>query len=148
MSRGGARPGAGRKSGGTNRAKLQLEVAAEAGGKKPTPAQRHKALRRQVALCVADDMDESAIAVVMMLPVERLRQLFARELQHGREIVRAVMLARLDALSEGGNVAASKAVLAAAEGDAEPKRDGHGHAPGSLAARALTIINGGKADER
>ncbi len=144
MPRGGARPGAGRKAGRKNRRKLQLEVEAKNEGRTLTPAQKHAALKRQVALCVADNMEADEIAAVLEIPADRLRALFSRELRHGRAIIRAEMLARLEAQSAEGNVAAGKAVLAAADGEGAPGKTVDGHAPGSVAERALRLIEGGR----
>lgn len=111
MSRGGARLGAGRKKGKPNRLKLQLEIAAESVGQKLTPAQRHAALKRQVAICVSDGMPPEKIAVIMGMTIDQLRGAFSRELEHGRELTRAAELFRLDAASAEGKVAASKIIL-------------------------------------
>jgi hypothetical protein len=139
---GGAREGAGRKPGRKNRPKLQLEVVTESHGEKLTPRQRQALLRRQVALMRADSMSDDAIAAVIAIPVDQLRAVFGRELAHGREIIRSEVLARLDQQSESGNVSAGKALLAAADG--EPTTAHGEHAPDSVAARALRIIDGGK----
>ena len=101
----------GRPKGSKNKPRLYLTGEEVEVGKKPTAAQRHQAMKRQVALCVHDGMDEASIAAVLDLTVEKLRALFARELRHGRDLVRAEELMRLDAASADGNVAASKAIL-------------------------------------
>jgi hypothetical protein len=135
----------GRPKGSKNNPKLRLEIQEISPGKRPTPAQRMQALKRQVALYVADGMVESSIAAVMEMPVEKLRAVFRRELLHGREIVRANELRNLDAASAAGSVPASKALLAAANGDPNiPARKEKGVA--GLNEAALRIINGGKRD--
>lgn len=110
MPRGGARPGAGRKMGSRNTPKLQLtseEVSLE---RKPTPAERMRMLKRQVALRVSDGMSKETIASIMGIPVDRLEKIFAHELQHGREIIRGEMLDNLAAGGDAGSVSAARAL--------------------------------------
>ncbi len=143
--RGGKRQGAGRKRGSSNRPKLQLEVEANTAGEKLTATDRVRILKRQVALCVADGMTAETIAAVMKLPIEKLRAVFAHELEHGREIVRADELLRLDAASQGGKVAASKAILAnAGKATAPGKTPKPNETDGEKVTRlALRVLNGG-----
>ncbi len=142
---GGRRDGAGRKRGSLNKPKLQLASGADATQKAPTAAQRTRALKRQVALCVADGMDEISIGAVLGLDVAKLRVLFAHELAHGSAIVRAEMLARLAEAGDAGNVAAQKALLAVVEpvdgagGDVKPS-----NAPDRVVESALRLLQGGK----
>ncbi len=143
--RGGKRQGAGRKRGSTNRRKLQLEVESNTASGKLTAADRMRVMRRQIALCVADGMTAEKIAAVMGLPNEKLRAVFAHELEHGREIVRADELLRLDAASEGGKVAASKIILAnagkaTAPGETPKPNETDGEKVTRLAFR---VLNGG-----
>jgi hypothetical protein len=133
----------GRPKGSKNNPKLRLDAQAIVPGKRLTPAQRMQALKRQVALYVADGMAEPSIAAIMEIPLDKLKAVFGRELLHGREIVRANQLLNLDEASAAGSVPASKALLAAANGDPDPstqKKKG----PSGLNEAALRIINGGK----
>jgi hypothetical protein len=147
MTHGGRRSGAGRKSGSRNRPQFQLEAADDSPEAKPTPAQRHKLLARQVCLCVADNMPVDKIAVVMGMPVDRLQALFPRELAHGREICRAEELMRLDQQAADGKVAASKIIMDVATESASGgggSQAGRGAAKQSANDRMLKLLEGGK----
>src|SRR6266446_6547989 len=95
MPRGGARPGSGPKKGAQYNRRWRLEVESAGPGQKPTAAQRTRALRRQICLCAADGMSVETIAAVLGFSVDKLKALFRRELQFGREIIRAEELARM-----------------------------------------------------
>ena len=136
----------GRPKGSKNHPKLHLEIQEMPTGTKPTPAQRMQALKRQVALCVADGMSEDSIAAVMEMAVDKLKAVFGHELAHGREIVRADELRRLDAASAAGSVPASKALLAAANGSPETEDipTASKNTNDKVTRLALRVMNGGK----
>lgn len=106
----------GRPKGSKNKKKFSLTPEGEAQTENLTPMQRHRLMQRQVALCVADEMDEGVIAEVLGISIDRLKALYPRELRYGREIIRADELMRLDAASAGGSVPASKAILVTSSG--------------------------------
>ena len=145
MQHGGKRTGAGRPKGSKNKPALQLQVEEVQRPVGKSQAQRMRALKQQVALLVSDGMPPGEIAAVLGFSEEKLKAVFQHELTHGKQIIRAQALAQLAAAGEGGNVAASKAILANADGDApktneksgDPDRDRRN-------AAALTILNGGK----
>lgn len=147
MPRGGARPGSGPKPGTKYRKRARLPVATEEGAPKMTQAQRHSALKRHIALCKSAGMNDEAIAEVIQIPLEQLRAAFPRELKFGRDIVLAEELARLDAASASGSVTASKAILAAANGE-NPEIEKGGKRPSGHQATvhrlALQSLQGGK----
>lgn len=140
--RGGKRTGAGRKTGSKNRPRFQLAIADEVAPKKPTPAARMIEQRRQVALLVADDMDEAVIAAVMVLTVDRLKAIFGHELRHGHAIVRAEVLARLNAAGAGGSVSADRALEAITAAAGSKSKLGKKDLANKIAARAS--ISGNK----
>src|ERR1700730_13002304 len=106
MSRGGVRPGSGPKKGAKYNRRLRLESESGVADQKLTPAQRMRALRRQVSLCVADGMVPETIAAILGFETDKLKVVFKHELQFGREIIRAEELARLGEASGEGKVAA------------------------------------------
>jgi len=108
MGHGGKRPGAGRPKGSKE---FRLEIETPDGAKKPSAAERHRLLQRQVVLCVAKGMPTEKISAVLGIDLERLKQVFAHQLEHGPEIAMAEALLRLDAASAEGKVAASKQLL-------------------------------------
>jgi hypothetical protein len=98
-----------------------------------------------VALLTASGMTVAQVAVVVELPVDDLRQRFPRELSHGREIVTAEEMMRLDAASAKGKVAASKLILERIHGTGQPELPAKDDAGDKLTKSALRILNGGKA---
>ncbi len=143
--RGGKRNGAGRPKGSRNKPRLQLEVEDPPKVPGRSQSQRMRELKQMVALLVSDGMAPSAIAAVMGFSEEKLRAVFAHELRHGKQIVRAQALAQLAAAGDGGNVAAAKALLANADGEG-PSLGGSGDVTDRDRRNkaALTILNGGK----
>ena len=147
MPRGGARPGSGPKKGAQYNRRWRLEVESAGPGQKPTAAQRTRALRRQICLCAADGMSVETIAAVLGFSVDKLKALFRRELQFGREIIRAEELARMGEQSAEGKLAATKSLLekltpaSAASGNkrapAEMEND-------RVTQAALKLIKGGR----
>ncbi len=148
MPRGGKRENAGRKPGSRTRPKFALTAAAPAdtAAAKPTPAQKMAIMRRQVALCIADGMNADKIAAIMGLPLAKLRAVFAHELEHGREIIRAEELLRLDSASADGKVSASRIILETAGGDrpSGTKADEDNSENAKITRMALKVLNGGK----
>lgn len=147
MPRGGARPGCGRKRGGRNDPSFELigEENAER-ARKMTRADRHQLLKRKVALCVADGMLPAKIAAVMCIKLERLEALYAHELEHGREIIRAEQLLCADLQSAAGKTAGTKLLLESsnrAGGTPSPKDHAKAEQE-SIVAGALKLISGGK----
>ena len=130
MARGGKREGAGRPKGS---------------GKKQAPpvAAADDEMRGKVALCAADGMDPTAIAIALGISETALRASYAREIDYGRIIIRAEQLAALSAAARDGNAAAAKALLGIATKSetVAPARGGGGD---DLAGRALRILQGGK----
>lgn len=116
----------------------------EAAGKRSTPAERQRALKRAVALAVHDGMTPEKISVLLGIRVDRLQALFGHELQHGREIIRLAELQRLDRASDAGSVAASKAVLSAPGATAGPVNPAGSKTSGKTMTAALLLLNGGK----
>lgn len=102
----------GRPKGSKNKRRLQLTGERIDAGKKQTPAQRMQLLQRQVVLLVAAGRPPETIAAVMDMPLDRLRSVFAHQLEYGRDIVLAEELMRLDAQSAGGKTAATKLMIA------------------------------------
>lgn len=121
-------------------------VDAESGeGRRQTQAQRHRELKRLVALCVADDMPRETIAAVVGIDLAKLEVCFGHELAHGKAIIRAEELMRLDAQSGDGKTAATKALLENA--DTSPSAGGQkngGTQREKIAQGALRILNGGR----
>ncbi len=108
--RGGRREGAGRKSGVPNKPKLQLvaqdgELLAAA---PHSPKSKMAAMRRHVAWMVATGMSGDEIAAAMGLTCDKLKAVFARELEHGYAIARAELVARFLAAGDAGKVNADK----------------------------------------
>jgi len=139
----------GRPKGSKNTPRLHLtsQVIDDADGKKPTAAERHRALKWQVAVYVHGGMDVVGIAAVMGMTIEKLRVLFAWELQHGWALVHAEELRRLDAQSAEGKTAATKLALATggAERPAEnPEADAAKARHDNVIELALKLMHGGK----
>ncbi len=146
MAHGGKRKGAGRPKGSKNKPRLQLQVEGGSATSGKSPAQRMREIRQRVALLVSDGMPVAKISAVMGYPEQKLRALFDHELAHGKEIVRAQMLASLAEAGESGNVAAAKALLANADPEGTQNPDGpEKTAREGLHQAALKILEGGKA---
>lgn len=114
-----------------------------------SPAERHAALKRQVALCRAADMADDAIAEIMQIPVDQLIAAYPRELKFGREIVKAEELRRLDVASGNGSVPAAKALLAVTGNGDQPQGgrkvdDSAGKENNRSNVLALRLLSGGK----
>jgi hypothetical protein len=135
----------GRPKGSKNKPRLQLVSQISEHGKKSTPAQRMQAMKLQVALCVCDGMADESIAAVLEMPPDKLRAVFSRELQHGREIVRAEELMRLSAGSSEGNVTASKALLGTDNQQSKRARDARTESGDKITRMALRVLQGGSA---
>lgn len=151
MPRGGARPNSGPKKGskyrkrGKPRAEKPMSSAAP-----PSAEAEREQTARIVALCVHDGMSEADTAAAIGMAVEAMREAFAVELAHGKALIRADVLRRLDEQASDGKVAATRALLDARAKDA-PEAPA---APGSstpaselddkLVRGALKILSGGK----
>lgn len=146
MARGGARSGSGPKKGTKYRKRFQLTAAADASAAKPTQSQRDALIRRQIILCVADGMTPEKIAAVLGYQIEKLQAVYAHELEHGRAIVRAEELMRLDAASAEGKVAASKILMQTSSTEPPPpgRKPKDGPITDDIAGRALRLLQGGK----
>ncbi len=134
----------GRPKGSRNRRKFLLTATNVEETKKPTAAQRMQILQRRVVLLIADGMSAEKIAAVMGIPVDRLKQVFAHQLEHGKAILRSEELERLDRQSAEGKTAATKFMLINASGPERPttKPDANDH--DNVTRLALRIIAGGK----
>jgi hypothetical protein len=135
-----------RPKGSKNKPKLRLTAEVSEQTKKPTGAQRMQAMKRQVVLMVADQMSPETIAAVMEMALDKLTALFGHELKHGRAIVRAEELMRLDSASAEGKVSASKIILqtAAADRPAAPNTAIDKNDNAKITRMALSVLNGGK----
>jgi len=110
MARGGKRPGAGRPKGAKNKPKPLLDLLRE-----------DAAMRQRVALCAGSGMGVPEISIATGMTEDQLLTCFARELEHGRALVRADALVALKAAADDGNAAAAKALLVVTEkNDPEP----------------------------
>lgn len=136
----------GRPKGSKNKPKFPQSGDLAAEPAKLTRAQLHHQQKRQVALMTHDGMSPEKIAAVMDIDLDKLKETYGRELQHGREIIRAAELMRLETASAEGKVAASKLLLAPpGAGDAASSSEADtGH--DDLVKRALTLVCGGKSD--
>jgi hypothetical protein len=122
---GGKRPGAGRPKGSKTRR---------------IPA----TLRERVALCAADQMPVAVIAAVLGIQEGRLRAEFAHELQHAVALVRSEQLAALAVAAQGGNAAASRALLDIASRPEPERADEQQPETSDLVGRALRLLDGGR----
>jgi hypothetical protein len=138
----------GRPKGSKNRKKFSLTAERVDDAKKPTAAQRMQILQRQVVLMVADDQSPETIAAVMQIPVDRLKVVFAHQLEFGKAIVRAEELLRLDAQSESGKTAATKLMLETASGAQKPAANTQAEKAKAnqktIVDGALKLISGGR----
>jgi len=140
MPRGGKRKGAGRPVGSRSRPRLQLKAVEQTDERKPTAAQRMAKLRRSVALLVADGMAPEKIAAVLGFDLEKLKAVFAHELEHGREIVRAEVLLRFDAAGDGGSVPANRSLESISAAPGAPAAPPEQRAPSRLGKKAAAQL--------
>jgi hypothetical protein len=105
-----------------------------------------RALKRHVVLCIADGMEPDKIAALLGMPIDKLRAVFAHELEHGREIVRAEELRRLDEQSGAGKTAATKTLLdnAGAKGAPPKPQSEEESRADKIMQGALRLLQGGK----
>lgn len=102
-------------------------------------------LRKRVALYTHDGMSPEEIAAVTGIAIEKLRAVFARELEFGSAITRAARLDQLVASGDGGSVAANARILDRAITEKAPTSPGYvGKKVTAKAAAAAAVAAGGR----
>jgi hypothetical protein len=98
----------GRTKGSRNKPKLHLIAEEVSGARKPTAADRDRALRELVCALVAQGHSPEGIAVSLKIELDKLKALYPVELEHGATIHAAAVTAMLQAEARDGNVSAMR----------------------------------------